>query len=64
MEDLLYNTLYFIEDYKLVVIFSFIGLIALFFLYKFIKAKKKVLKIKLNNLKKKKTLKKTIKLSP
>ncbi len=54
MEDLLYNTLYFIEDYKLVVIFSFIGVIALFFLYKFIKAQKKLLKIKLTNLKRKK----------
>lgn len=54
MEDFLYNALYFIEDYKLVVIFSFIGLIALFFLYKFIKTQKRLLKIKLTSLKRKK----------
>ncbi len=60
MEDLLYNTLYFIEDYKLVVIFSFIGLIALFFLYKFIKAQKKAFKDKANQPQKKKTLKKSL----
>ncbi|EJB14133.1 cag pathogenicity island domain protein [Helicobacter pylori CPY1962] len=60
MEDLLYNTLYFIEDYKLIVIFSFIGLIALFFLYKFIKTQKKAFKDKANQPQKKKTLKKSL----
>lgn len=60
MEDFLYNTLYFIEDYKSVVIFSFIGLIALFFLYKFIKAQKKAFKDKANQPQKKKTLKKSL----
>ncbi len=56
MEDFLYNTLYFIENYKLVVIFSFIGLIALFFLYKFIKAQKKAFKDKANQPQKEKKL--------
>ncbi len=60
MEDFLYNALYFIEDYKLVVIFSFIGLIALFFLYKFIKTQKKVFKDKANQPQKKKALKKSL----
>ncbi|PDW61363.1 sodium:calcium antiporter [Helicobacter pylori] len=60
MEDFLYNALYFIEDYKLVVIFSFIGLMALFFLYKFIKTQKKALKDKANQPQKKKSFKEII----